>query len=333
MAHRTQRLWLLAAAAVLLALIPSQGYAQDADFDNDGNVDCDDADILIGVLFFGDPEVPGLDLDMDGFLTALDLGQWFDICLNDEPFCHAAFVDFACITTAFYVAASVYLEGPFAGGQMSTTLAMSGRIPNHHPFSGDPWAYAGGDSVGTVADSVVDWVKLGLWFGDPLSPPLTLKAERAALLLRSGAIVDTSGSGPVYFGVSPDSGVVFPRDFHPIYLVVDSRNHLSVMSSDTLTLDGGVAEWDFRSAAGQSFSSGGDAVKALPGGKYGLFACDVDADGHVTAPDFNFWNASTTAGETGYLRTDCNLDGHVTAPDFNLWNANTVAGAASQVPG
>ncbi len=29
---------------------------------------------------------------------------------------------------------------------------------------------------------------------------------------------------------------------------------------------------------------------------------------------------------------DCNMDGSVTAPDFNLWNANTTAGAASQVP-
>lgn len=73
-------------------------------------------------------------------------------------------------------------------------------------------------------------------------------------------------------------------------------------------------------------------MKNLGNSTWGLFAADGNADGQVTAPDFNLWIAATTAGATGYAPSDYNLDGQVTAPDFNLWIANTTAGAASKVP-
>lgn len=69
-----------------------------------------------------------------------------------------------------------------------------------------------------------------------------------------------------------------------------------------------------------------------PDGNYDLFGSDGNADGQATAPDFNIWNAATTAGATGYEPSDYNMDGQVTAPDFNIWNANTTAGATSHVP-
>ncbi|HEX9833787.1 MAG TPA: hypothetical protein VGA66_12035, partial [Mycobacterium sp.] len=62
---------------------------------------------------------------------------------------------------------------------------------------------------------------------------------------------------------------------------------------------------------------------------YVMWAGDGNGDGQVTAPDFNLWNAATTAGQTGYRPSDYNMDAQVTAPDFNLWNANTTAGAAT----
>jgi sugar lactone lactonase YvrE len=73
-------------------------------------------------------------------------------------------------------------------------------------------------------------------------------------------------------------------------------------------------------------------MKDLGSGVFGLYASDGNVDGMATAPDFNLWNAETTAGQAGYRQPDFNLDGLVTAPDFNLWNANTTAGAASRVP-
>ena len=73
-------------------------------------------------------------------------------------------------------------------------------------------------------------------------------------------------------------------------------------------------------------------MKQLRDGRFGMFVCDANVDGQVTAPDFNLWIEKTTSGATGYQQADCDLDGQVTAPDFNLWIANTTAGASSQVP-
>jgi hypothetical protein len=73
-------------------------------------------------------------------------------------------------------------------------------------------------------------------------------------------------------------------------------------------------------------------MKDLGDGYFGLFAADANADGLVTAPDFNAWNPATSAGLTGYEQADFDLDGVVSAPDFNLWISNTTVGARSGVP-
>jgi hypothetical protein len=104
------------------------------------------------------------------------------------------------------------------------------------------------------------------------------------------------------------------------------------MSVSPVDFSTGTGTWDFSTGLSQAYSTGGDPLKYLGSGVYGLFAADNNCDGYVTAPDFNQWNAETTSGATGYRRGDYNLDTYVTAPDFNLWNANTTAGAASQVP-
>jgi hypothetical protein len=117
-----------------------------------------------------------------------------------------------------------------------------------------------------------------------------------------------------------------------LFVVVDHRNHAAVMTPQMLDVSSGSVAWDLTTSMSQAYTAGGSPMKDLGGGVFGMFACDSSVDGQVTAPDFNLWNASTTAGETGYRPADCNLDGQVTAPDFNLWNANSTAGAASKVP-
>jgi hypothetical protein len=73
-------------------------------------------------------------------------------------------------------------------------------------------------------------------------------------------------------------------------------------------------------------------MKMLDGSHYGLFATDNNADGQITANDFNGWLADTKSVATGYLSSDFNMDGQVTANDFNLWLTNTKLAAASQIP-
>ncbi len=104
------------------------------------------------------------------------------------------------------------------------------------------------------------------------------------------------------------------------------------MSSEHVDFSSGIGSWDFTTAMSQAYTTGGAPMKSLGGGKYGMFACDINADGQITALDFASWLSSTTAGEHGYEQPDCNMDGVVTALDFVKWLANTTTGAASRVP-
>ena len=220
----------------------------------------------------------------------------------------------------------LFLEGPFTGPQMSTPTVYSDHIPLSQPYSDA--AFDGTvldfDSVQAVAglpNGTVDWVLVDLRESE--TPQSALSASRhAAILLEDGTIVESDGAPLRFPGIAAGG----------YRLVARHRNHSSVMSADTLDLSDGIGSWDFTTAVTQAHSDGGSPMKNLGSGLFGLFAGDGSVDGQVTAPDFNLWNAATTAGETGYRRADYNLDGNVTAPDFNLWNANTTAGASSQVP-
>ena len=219
----------------------------------------------------------------------------------------------------------VFLEGPYAGsGSMSTGATFQSAAPLTQPYGGAEFIgtdneYHGTESVSSWDASYVDWVLVEFRSGTGAA---TAVDTMAAMLLTDGSIV-SPGEMSLYLpsGLSGS-----------YYLVVRHRNHLAIMSSSAIDFSSGSGSWDFTTASGQAYTSGGAAMKPLTGGGYGMFAADANGDGLVTALDFTAWIASTTAGETGYRRTDFNLDGHVTALDFTTWIANTTAGAASRVP-
>jgi hypothetical protein len=222
--------------------------------------------------------------------------------------------------------ARVFLEGPYTTGAMQADTAFTNHCPDAQPYSapvfdGTPLAHPNPDVVVSRPDSMIDWVLVSLR-SDIAQESVVPSSNRTALLLANGEIVDTTGGTLAFPGVAPGA----------YRLVVRHRNHASVMSTDTLDLSDGLGAWDFTTAMSKAYTVGGDPMKPLGDGRFGMFACDANVDGVITAPDFNLWNAKTTSGAKGYEQADCNLDGHVTAADFNLWNANTTAGAASQVP-
>jgi hypothetical protein len=224
-------------------------------------------------------------------------------------------------------AGRVMLEGAYAtGGKMTT--ALTAVLPSSQPYSnsfynGTLVDYDGSESVGSFPPGTVDWILVDLRTDSSASSTVD-GAFRPAFVDSVGSILGLDGDTLSFAGL--------PRTAY--HVVVRHRNHLSVMTPDPVSVaPNGVATWDFTTSLGQAFSEGGDPLRELDSGIFGMFACDANADGNVTAPDFNLWNGSTTAGETGYyVPADCNLDGNSTAPDFNLWNANTTAGAATQVP-
>jgi len=207
---------------------------------------------------------------------------------------------------------------------MATDLGAG--IPLTQPYSdaafdGTALEYDGSESVVSLPSGIVDWVLVDLRT-DSSAASAVVGALRPAFLDSAGSILGLDGDTLAFNGIAQAA----------YHVVVRHRNHLSIMTSGMVPVTDGVATWDFTTSIGQAYSGGGNPMKDLGSGIFGMFACDANADGDITAPDFNLWNASTSAGETGYLRADCNLDANATAGDFNFWNANTTAGAASQVP-
>ncbi len=218
--------------------------------------------------------------------------------------------------------AHVFLEGAYIGAATMSSSIL-GDLPLSQPFS-DPMydgtvvEYDGFESVSAMPDSVVDWVLVGV--RSDVGPETTVY-ETPALLKQKGNIVGLN-NGPLELPIAES-------DYR---IVVRQRNHVSIMSSAPISFSGGTGTWDARTSMAAAYTTGSSPMKDLGLGYFGMFAADGNADGDVTAPDFNIWNAATSAGLTGYQPGDYNLDGDVTAPDFNLWNANTTAGASSQVP-
>jgi len=223
---------------------------------------------------------------------------------------------------AFSLGMNVVLQGAFNAetGWMSTTLRDAGHVPLQQPYNAAPWNYEGAEGVEAMPEGVVDWVLVELRQGSP-DAAMTTARRSAALLFNDGSIREAAGFAPMSFLGLADG------DYH---VVIRHRNHIDVMSSQATPFLGGVGLWDFRSTTMRAHGS--DAMAMLGEGAFGLWSGDGNADGQVTAPDFNLYNTGTALGEVGYLQGDYNLDGQITAPDFNLFIQATAAGASTGVP-
>lgn len=213
------------------------------------------------------------------------------------------------------------LQGALDGSAvMRTNLAENGLLPLSHPYGVAPWNYQGTEAVTAIPDGVVDWVLAEVRSGNPNTPPMTSVSRRVGLLFNDGRVAGTVGTGSLGFEGIADGAY---------HVVIYHRNHIPVMSSASVQFVSGCGTWNFRTGPGQAFGAG---AMVNVNDIQGLWASDGNADGQVTAPDFNLFSIGTGTGDTGYLQADYNLDGQVTAPDFNLFIQNTSQGATSQVP-
>ncbi len=199
----------------------------------------------------------------------------------------------------------VYLQGPFSGGSMDTTLRHNNLIPYTQPYNVSPWNYAGTEAVGSIPDGVVDWVLVELRTDTAAN---TTFATRAGWLMRNGLIEELLGGRPLIFPVF-DSG--------NYYVVVRHRNHLAVMSAAPVAINLNSARYDFTTDLGKYY--GGDA-KEVATGVYGLWSGDVTANGQLKyigsgndrSPILTrVGGTDLTATTNGYYREDVNMNGQV----------------------
>jgi hypothetical protein len=225
------------------------------------------------------------------------------------------------VSGARYVAVKAFLEGSFAGTEMTTILNSKGDLPLSQPYSASPWNYPGMESVtGIPNPEVVDWVLME--FRD--SPDAnsanasTIVEKRVAFILKNGSIVDLDGSSNLELNAS------LAND---LFVVIHHRNHLSVLSAFPCNLNGGLYSYDFTTNVDQAY--GIAAMTEMSAGYCGLISGDCNADGSINETDKILWTPQ--AGKPGYLPGDLNLDGEVDNRDKNdYWLPNK--GKGVQLP-
>ncbi len=178
---------------------------------------------------------------------------------------------FTTAPSGMVVSAKVFLEGPFNGTDMNTSLATADYIPNANPYSSAPWNHSGGESVpgsfDFAANNIVDWVLVEV---RDQSTPSSVLGIRAAFVRNDGRLFDTDGTLDVNFsGLAADN----------YYIVIKHRNHLAVMSSSPVSLSSSSTLYDFTTA--QSKAYGTNPMKDFGGSKFGMFAGDANADGGI----------------------------------------------------
>jgi photosystem II stability/assembly factor-like uncharacterized protein len=251
----------------------------------------------------------------NGHLTFIDaLGGFSGEGFESDPF---DLVDWE--ESNFQLDLKAFLEGPFNGTGMNTTLNTNGLIPLDQPYNTSPWNYAGTENVISIPSGVVDWVLIELRDAvDAASAiPATIVERQAAFLLDNGKIVDIHSNVECSFATSISNN---------LFVVVHHRNYLSVMSANALVKMAGVYSYDFTTDVSQAY---GDSQNNLGSGIYGFIGGDVNADGNIDLSDKTIW--LNQAGTKGYISPDINMDGQSNNEDKNeFWLPNR--GKWSYVP-
>ena len=161
----------------------------------------------------------------------------------------------------------VFLEGPYNGLTMNTSLNSQGLIPHTQPYNIQPRNYVGAESVASIPPDVVDWILLDLRTGVEAS---SIIGRRAAFLKSDGRIVDLDGNSSVSFpGVSDGN----------YYLAVHHRNHLSIMSAIPLSFSNGniTTNYDFATGQDKAYGTESDGKPLAEG--IGMIAGDANRTG------------------------------------------------------
>ncbi len=205
----------------------------------------------------------------------------------------------------------VFLEGPFNGNSMDTSLAKSNLVPFTQPFDAAPWDYQGTESVNSLPGGVVDWVLMELFdtTGSNVIAQTNPVTRRALFVLKNGSIVDTDGFSLPAFNVKISDS---------LFIAVWHRNHCKVVSSAALIKTQGVYNYDFTTDSSKA-TEGSQVLTELSPGVFGIIAGDGNSDGIISIDDINnVWKLQS--GRNGYLKGDFNLDGQCSNQDKNdVW--------------
>jgi len=263
----------------------------------------------------------------------------YQVCDNGSPSACTTttltmMVETACVDIEVYA----FLEGPYNKtlNEMTTILNTSrGLLPGQtpagnvtptpagQPYHVAPWNYTGTEGANwTDADypaDVVDWVLVSFREN---SNKNTEVAMTAALLHKDGHI-----SFPDRCALPTSAS-----SMTDLYVIVEHRNHIGVMSSAPVPITNNILTYDFRfKDSYRDATSYGQ--KPTNVGLWCMYAGDGDQSDFpsfdIKGSDKTIW--VTENGVFDYYRiADFNLDGDINGSDKSLWFDNN--GISSRVP-
>jgi len=215
----------------------------------------------------------------------------------------------------------VFLQGaalnPNTGEEtlMRDDLRVAGIIPTTSPYA-DALTCNASVFTPTGNNAIVDWIWIEL---RDKSDNTSVLLFQSALLQRDGDIVAVDGVSPITFKIVSGN----------YYVAIKHRNHMGVISANTIALTGNTSVLSFTDANNQiAFGSNAQTTSGMPSGVVGMWSGDAGGDGRlnysgglsdvptVRSQVFNDPNNSFLGGppvasypSQGYYKTDVNMDG------------------------
>lgn len=221
----------------------------------------------------------------------------------EAPVCVTANLEIMVQGGEITVSPILMLQGPYNAGVMDIDLNTGGFLPLNEPYTAIGW-HSGAEQVTMAvltANDIVDWVLVELRDG---ANSATILETKAALVDQDGNVTDVDGTSPIGFTRPPGN----------YYVSVRHRNHLGIMTLNTLSLSATATTIDYTTIP----LYGTDAAD-VEGGVQLLWTADTNSNGTIDAADrSNAWNFRN---QSGYLGADVDMNGVCDAADRSIcWN-------------
>lgn len=200
----------------------------------------------------------------------------------------------------------IFLQGPFNGAEMETSLRDKNLIPLLQPYNIPPWEYNGNEKVQNIPKDVVDWIFV----------ELSKEQNESAVTNQKACFLKADGE---IFNINNEKGIVFRiKEGDKYYIIVHHRNHLSIVSSKPMEAKSSSLIYDFSASTNSVF--GNSSLIDLGNGIFGMPTGDSDANGIINSLDFK------VIGEhifnKGYINCDLDMNGVVNVLDYGQTNIN-----------
>ncbi len=256
--------------------------------------------------------------------------------VNEDGHGLVSFYNFP-VSTCIDVQLNAWLDGVYdpALGEMSTTLStfrklLPGQTPTNdlatptpagQPYHTAPWNYAGTEGANwtdtNYAGDETDWVLVS--FRSDIEKN-TQVAMTAALLKKDGRV------GFV------DRCALTAEMADALYIVIEHRNHIGVMTPQAINVMNNTLTYDFRLTDSYR-DSASFGQKQSSSGEWMMFAGDGNQNDipsfDITGSDKVIWFENNGIFDY-YFPADFNLDGDINGQDKILWSENN--GVSSRVP-